>query len=584
MAPVLCNDCGLEFKYMDAARKICFKCEKLDQCNGNKTEMTAVEALRQCSCCGLVYKYLPEGRLQCALCDRRAQSQMSSDDKENVPKTKKAVPDNTKSKSSASKTVISVDDDSDGSNSDIEELPNMTVLKAQVAQNKKAASGIRLTPKVKTESEELSVRTREFFKLRQNAKSQRSEAKTNNQLLFKVTINLQKPAGQKVGTRVPVQSRGFPFEDKMEHVFKTMVNMVQEPDGRWAKEYPNKTFQCNDVHFTFSGGMDIPANTLKKSAIANFVADITMLVPIELTLDAASSDSEGDLIDQILGSGKKRSKSSSKNHRNSKRVKVKQEESDVIIKPEPMESDDPLYRTQSVIRHKRGKTPSVRLNMTSPVTFTKEFLTNTLEKFSSTNEEFHGLRDLVGKITPSLGSHFQLSCDDKHYLARRFELAEFRFDHNQELEAARGELNRGHQLKLLLQTLNEKFGSTVPELSTYSTPDLFIATVREQNVVLGHLVCQERPEVAFNKVVEPELDILNAISHYSLFHTSSTQLFTKFKVAYGETSGCSSIFAPITHSMSSTSGLYDEGPEAIGSFQADHICSAFCVQFGLEPF
>ncbi|KAJ6449362.1 hypothetical protein C8R45DRAFT_1084267, partial [Mycena sanguinolenta] len=119
-----------------------------------------------------------------------------------------------------------------------------------------------------------------------------------------------------------------------------------------------------------------------------------------------------------------------------------------------------------------------------------------------------------------------LSCDGKHYLARRFELAEFRFDPDRELEAARGELNRGYQLKLLLQTLDEKFGDTVPQLSTYSTPDLFIATVREQNTVLGHLVCQEKPKVAFNKVVEPELDILNAISHYSLLHNNSSQLFT----------------------------------------------------------
>jgi hypothetical protein len=63
----------------------------------------------------------------------------------------------------------------------------------------------------------------------------------------------------------------------------------------------------------------------------------------------------------------------------------------------------------------------------------------------------------------------------------------------------------------------------------YSTPDLFIATVREQNTVLGHLVCQPKPDIPFNKVVEPELDILNAISHYSLVQNNNALLFTKFK-------------------------------------------------------
>ncbi|KAJ6503959.1 hypothetical protein C8R45DRAFT_1186102 [Mycena sanguinolenta] len=569
--------------------------------------MALVETLKQCLGCSLVYKYLPEGRLQCAMCDR----QDVKCNKENVPKEKenllKAAPEKAKSKSSSSKTVISVDSDSDGPNSDIEELPDMAVLRVKVAQNKQASSGLRLTPKVKSESEELPARTRDFLKLRQNSKNQRGETKSNNHLLFKVTVFLQKPTGQKVGTRVPVQSRGFPFEDTMDYVFRTMVNMVQEPDGRWAKEYKDKSFHFDDVHFTFSTGMDIPAKYqgdttvvsfwttftkqdnqyFKKGSIKNFVADITMLVPIEVVeeeqLDAASSESEGDMVDQILG--KKRPKKPSK-HRAVKRVKVKHEESDVTIKPEPMDTDElSLYTTRSVSR-KKGKTvlPLVRLTMTSPVTFTKEVLTQSLENFSSTNQEFHGIRDLVAKRTPALGSHFQLSCDDKHYLARRFEHTEFRFDHDQELEAARGELNRGHQLKLLLRTLDEKFGTTIPELSTYSTPDLFIATIREQNTVLGHLVCQEKPDIAFNKVVEPELDILNAISHYSLVHNNSLQLFTKFKVAHCENSNLSSIFAPITHSVSSTSGLYDEGPEAIESFKLDHTCSEFCTQFGLGPF
>ncbi|KAJ7787835.1 hypothetical protein B0H14DRAFT_2951666 [Mycena olivaceomarginata] len=130
--------------------------------------------------------------------------------------------------------------------------------------------------------------------------------------------------------------------------------------------------------------------------------------------------------------------------------------------------------------------------------------------------------------------------------------------------------------------LIDKYGTNVLGLSEYSTPDLFIATVREQNTVLGHLVCQPKPDIPFNKVVEPELDILNAISHYSLVQNNNALLFTKFKVA--SVNGSLSIFAPITHSRSSSSGLYDEGPEAIDQFMDGHVCNDICNGFGLAPF
>ncbi|KAF8151911.1 hypothetical protein K438DRAFT_378463 [Mycena galopus ATCC 62051] len=549
MAPpvgVSCADCGLDFQYLEPPRTICFKCEKLERCNGNETEMAVVDKLKQCSGCSLVYKFLPSDRTQCGKCDQRDAKLLKSSkdkDKENIskkePKAKATPPDD----------VIDLANDSDDSEASVKEMPGeIEDLKAQLAKYKKVASSVRLTRKVKSETEEVPSRTSNLLKLRENSRT-RPDVSKAMQLLFKITVSLQKPAGQKVGTCVPVQSRGFMLNETMGHVFRTMVAMVQEPEGRWAGLYPGKSFTRDDVHFTFTGGMDIPAKFrgdspvasfwnaftkqenqyFKKSAIANGIAEIVMLVPIELTLDPPepSSDSDDDF-DAILGTNKRRKSSSSKKSHTNKRLKVKTEDTDfsMTIKPEPMDTD--LTTIGSNIRRKKDPKPLPSLRITSPVEFTKEVLTNLLKPITSA-EEFHGVRDVVVKYTPSLRSHFQLSSGDEHYLARRLESDSFRFNPELELEAARGELNRGQQLKTLLKMLIKTFGIAVPELAAYSTPDLFIATVCAQNTILGHLVCQTKPDIPFNKVVEPELDILNAISHYSLIQNKGMQFLIKFK-------------------------------------------------------
>lgn len=125
--------------------------------------------------------------------------------------------------STSSSAVIEVVADSDdlnnGSDSDIQEVQQqqMDILKSKLAQNKKASSNIRLTRKVKDESDEVPSATRNFLKLRETAKK-RTDMSKSTQLLFKVTVNLQKPAGQKVGTCVPAQSRGFEFEDVRDRI------------------------------------------------------------------------------------------------------------------------------------------------------------------------------------------------------------------------------------------------------------------------------------------------------------------------------------------------------------------------------
>ncbi|KAJ7156371.1 hypothetical protein C8R46DRAFT_1040905 [Mycena filopes] len=246
---------------------------------------------------------------------------------------------------------------------------DMAVLQTRIAQNRKAASGVRLTHKVR-EEEPLPVRTRDFLKLHETSRKKADTAKSSTQILFKTSILLQKPAGQKQGTRVPVQSRGFPLEDRMDRVLKAMVNLVLEASGQWVKNYLGKTFDVNDVQFTFAtGGMEIPPayrkdctvahfwNTFarcegqyfKKASINTFTADIVMLIPIELTLvvlnnpekqEPESEVKQDDWMDEIL-MGKRRRSGKSTNNKPAKKRKVKEEDLDVPIKAEPMETKYP---------------------------------------------------------------------------------------------------------------------------------------------------------------------------------------------------------------------------------------------------
>ncbi|KAJ6533007.1 hypothetical protein B0H19DRAFT_1081356 [Mycena capillaripes] len=172
MAPcgVDCADCGLFFKYLESSRDNCFKCSKLRDCGDNETQMTATRKLKQCLYCGLEYPFLADGRTQCVQCKRRDQNaRPSTKDKEN------AVKPNPKEKSaSTAGSVIEIDSDTAGHGSDadsVQEVSKMDVLKAKIGQNRKAASQIRLTKKVKTESEPIPSCTCELLKLRETARN-----------------------------------------------------------------------------------------------------------------------------------------------------------------------------------------------------------------------------------------------------------------------------------------------------------------------------------------------------------------------------------------------------------------------------
>ncbi|KAK7059546.1 hypothetical protein R3P38DRAFT_3167979 [Favolaschia claudopus] len=510
---VLCTGCGQSFKYLDSARSNCHKCEKFDKCQGNETEMAAVEKLKQCSECGLVFPRLASSPCgQCKLRNAKRKSYIlsaqhtydrylttkPSNDKENLATKTADI--------QQSHSVISIESDN---GDDIQEVgpSDMAEVKIKFAQNKRRSSSLRLTLKVKEEVSGSSGRTAKFLHMRETARKRTDSSKTT-QILFRVTCFLQKATGQKT----------------MEHVFRTVVNTFQEPKGRWVQNDPGKSFKRENVYFTFANGTDIPSNYtgnstvatfwsqfskhqgqyFKKAAIANFTAEITMYVPIELTLDVPSeSDDDDDEFDEIY-TGRKHRKGRGKG-RAVKKLKVEQEVSDddfpARVKSEPTELGLPKA-------HVSGSgtqvAPKFRLKSPEP-------------------QLFHGVRDIVAKNTPSLKTHFQLSCGDDHYLARRLENDRFRFNSSLELDAARAELLRGKRLKDLLENLIDEHGMLNPSLAACSTPELFIATITDREVIPGHLVCQPIPAIPFHKVVQPELDLLNAISHFSLVQNKDYQ-------------------------------------------------------------
>ncbi|KAJ7733511.1 hypothetical protein B0H16DRAFT_1892799 [Mycena metata] len=565
-----CGDCGLVFKYLDAARSNCFKCEKRGNC-ADAIQLAEVEKWAQCLGCSVAYKYFPADRTNCGACDAKNNNNKAS------TKSAPSVPAPGKENE-----FITVDSDSD----EVDVVNPIAALKVKVEQNKKVASGIRLTPKTPSD---LPGKTREFLDLRETARKRSGDPSKAASILFKVSIALQKDKGQRLGTRVPPQSRSFSLEDNMQHVFTKLVEMVNEPDGPWAQNYPDKSFNRDDVQFTFKDHVGIPLKYMgakisvskfwtahtqlhgqyfKKASIAASTAEIEMLIPIELTHDKISDSESDDSFDMSSkGSGRKRSKKPKPAVK--KRVRVKLEE--VVIKGEPMESPMPT----------RDSRRPVLLRLTCPVIFTKE---RRITPFSQpvTGEEIRGTTDIAPRTSPEMHRHMQLTHDGAHYLARRLEDDSFQFAPNEELNAARAELDLGYHLDNLLKDLATKY-TDVAEVQGYSTPDLFIATIKEQSTVIGHLVCQPKPIIPFNEIIVMKSSVSEAMAHYSYVDGKGRWMLQDFRSAPG-LDGNISLFAPVAHSEAGNSGMYDCGPQGLETFQHLHICDELCVKLGLEPF
>ncbi|KAJ6626097.1 hypothetical protein B0H10DRAFT_2211607 [Mycena sp. CBHHK59/15] len=313
------------------------------------------------------------------------------------------------------------------------------------------------------------------------------------------------------------------------------------------------------------------------------MAEINMLVPAQLTkYDDLSDDEDPDMFDAILGTkrGHRNLKSSGSSR---KKVKQEPEDSGFVFKSEPIEKKVPRTRAASKATTNqpvRTSTRPLTVRLKSPITFTKEFYAGPFGSPAS-KEQFHGSRDLCIQSTDEMRTHFLLSHGDAQYLARRLDNIEFQFAPDAELDSTRAELDRGHWFKAVLQKLTSNYSFDVPELIKYTTPDLFIATVKEQGTILGHLICQPKPTTPFAEISRPTSLILDAISHYSFIEGKEERVLEDFKAATG-LDGSISLFAPISHSVGADSGLYDDGPDGLELFKTSHLCNDICAKLGLS--
>ncbi|KAJ7110709.1 hypothetical protein C8R43DRAFT_958982 [Mycena crocata] len=562
-----CEDCSLVFPHLDPNRRLCFKCEKIEDCGGSEIKLAAVVPhLQELSCRKNPVRHL------------RKQERGYSNSRKTLGTGKVQRADENKENRRSTTTTEVITIDGDSSDSDIDVESSTAILDAKVKQQRQVASTIRLSEKgvdAKPGGNTIPGRTMDYLANRKRS----GDPSKMPTILFKLQIFLHTASGGKTGTRVTPQSRGFLFDESMETVFRKLVKQIQEPDGPWAQHYPGKRFTLEDVTFTFKDGVGIlhkytTATTtvskfwsvhtqshnqyFKKAAISANTADLIMLIPVELTVDEVIDEPDADIFDQVLSKKGKRPRLDSKGVRRSKRVKL--EDNNSVIKGEPRETPIP--------------TNSVHLRLCRPIVFTKEHHT---EGFCTPNisDDLNGTADVSTRYSSEMGAHLKITIDGLHFLARRLEHESTRFSPENELEAARAELNRGFKLKNMLQELANKYGGDVPELNSqdylfildYSSPDLFIASLREGKTAVGHLVCQPKPSVSFTQITKMNTLILDALTHYAF--VQDKWILRDFRgVKNGD--GTLSVFAPISHSVGADTGLHDEGPDHIESFKTTH--------------
>jgi hypothetical protein len=108
----------------------------------------------------------------------------------------------------SSSTVIEILSELENS-SDIEVINGPgPVLCDHINKHKAEASKIRLTAKP-VSSTGLLTRTKDYVKCKKDAHNAATDPKNNAPITFRCELFLQNDTGKKIGTRVPMQSRGF---------------------------------------------------------------------------------------------------------------------------------------------------------------------------------------------------------------------------------------------------------------------------------------------------------------------------------------------------------------------------------------
>lgn len=172
-----------------------------------------IQELGQCLHCGLTYKYLKGTK--CGQCEHRSKLRVHGAIHQFCSQLVRCLfhdvtdTENINCGSLKGKPEIITIDSSDFENEGDDDETKLQPLRDAVNQNRKIATQLRLTRK--TEKPTIPERTKAFLKARELARQQ--DPSKLGTILFKCELVLQKQTGQKQGTRVPMETRGFSVQE-----------------------------------------------------------------------------------------------------------------------------------------------------------------------------------------------------------------------------------------------------------------------------------------------------------------------------------------------------------------------------------
>ncbi|TFY78350.1 hypothetical protein EWM64_g5661 [Hericium alpestre] len=93
------------------------------------------------------------------------------------------------------------------------------------------------------------------------APSAKEDKRSAVSIMFLCELNLQREDGQTVGTRVPMETRAFDFDEPIDNVLNAFVEAFNEESAQWTNLYSGRKLERGDkVLFVFKNGAKIPSS------------------------------------------------------------------------------------------------------------------------------------------------------------------------------------------------------------------------------------------------------------------------------------------------------------------------------------
>ncbi|KAK1216327.1 hypothetical protein PQX77_021050 [Marasmius sp. AFHP31] len=419
------------------------------------------------------------------------------------------------------------------------------------------------------------------------------------------------PTGQKSGTRVPPETRGFQPDELMRPALEKMVNMFNEPGSHWMREFSGKPIVFDHVIWTFkeTNCTNVPKEWITESIGRFFdyfsvkpgcylkAGDIrvrkivlAMQIPIEDTQSEVEDlDSDSEPQSPVKGKRKATSQRS--------RVKIKREKtedsdnSSLRVKSEDLDSYKINFSRDSETGDVKAEpsedrlpappvsNPKPKLNLLLPV----EFARMTLEDGKVVEDGGHRASvAILPTRTTEKYQIFKFVEGSNVYSAFRFLDKEnaTRFDCDVELACYQSLLVQrdflATSLDGFLKKLREYACQSVPEDAF--VPGMFVAVIRAPDGTTKDIfLCGRKEEVGEDAMAAPT-DFLEALSHYSSVSTKGERIVVDMHSC--SVNGRLSIHGGRLHSKDMDGAIGDEGPFGMGFFDENHRCEGVYCHCG----